>query len=140
MESEKNEMGGFLRQLPFVRELGIEPVTFEPGRVIVTMPFAERFSSPPDLFPASIIGAIGDVAAVSACASMAPKGCSVATLDFTIKVTNQAHGDALRAEGRILQAGKTISTAMADIWVMRNGEAIHCGSLLATARVFRIGA
>ena len=63
-----------LALLPFVREFGISIVSAEPGAVVVEMPFAARFSTPPNHFPASIVGALGDVAAVSSCSSRLPSG------------------------------------------------------------------
>lgn len=51
MESEQLKMGDFLKYLPFVREFGIEPVSFEPGRVLVTMPLQSAFPRRPIFFP-----------------------------------------------------------------------------------------
>ncbi len=139
MTKAQTGIDAFLSRLPFVCEFGIAPILVEPGRVIVEMRYQDRFSTPPGLFPASIVGAVGDVAAVSSCLTMVPAGHAVATLDFTIKMTNPARGERLRAEGRVLQHGRTISTAAADIWAGDGGDdLIHCGGLLATARSFKL--
>ena len=73
----------FLSALPFVREYAISIVSVMPGEVTIDLPFDERFSGPPGQFPASMVGAAGDVAAVASCLSLLPKGWALATLDFT---------------------------------------------------------
>ena len=123
---------------PFVQEFGIEVVSVDEGEVIVEMPFSKRFSSPPNSFPASIVGMLGDVAAVSSSGSALPKGWAMATLDYTVKMTGHAQGKSLRAKGRVLQSGKTTSVATADIFTVSNGEETHCGIVLATTRNFKM--
>jgi acyl-coenzyme A thioesterase PaaI-like protein len=109
-----------------------------PGFVTIELPFAERFSGPPTLFPASIVGTAGDVAAVSSCLSLMPKGWALATLDFTIKMTGIARGEKLRAKGRVLQDGRTNSVGAADVYAVSDGNELLCGTVLATTRNFKI--
>jgi len=127
-----------LQLLPFARELGISIVSSEPGAVVVEMPFAERFSTPPNHFPASIVGTLGDVAAVSSCTSKLPSGWAGATLDYTVKMTAPAQGEKLLARGRVLQAGQTTSVGAADIFAVSGGSEVLCGTVLATARNFQL--
>ena len=129
----------FLSALPFVKEYGIEIASAVDGAVTIEMPFEARFSTPPNHFPASIVGTIGDVAAVSSCLTMLPAGWAAATLDFTIKMTGRAEGRLLRAKGKVLQAGKTISVAEAHVFAVGTEEVL-CGSVLATTRNFRLKA
>ena len=128
----------FLSMLPFVRELGIVVVSAKPGEVIVEMPYSNRFSTPVRQFPASIVGVIGDVAAASSCISALPKGWAGATLDYTVKMTGQAQGDLLRARGRVLQNGRTISVGASDIFAVTGDREALCGTVLATTRNFEI--
>ncbi|WP_127521317.1 PaaI family thioesterase [Mesorhizobium sp. Z1-4] len=123
--------------LPFVAAHGIEIIAMEPGRSTAAMDFDERFATPPDLFPASMVGMLGDVAAISACmAAVAPASC--ATLDFTVKMTAQARGSRLEAEGVALQAGSTIAVGRADVFAIApSGERVLCATVLATGRVIR---
>ena len=126
----------FLSALPFVREYAISIVSVMPGEVTIDLPFDERFSGPPGQFPASKVGAAGDVAAVASCLSLLPKGWALATLDFTIKMTGVAKGGKLRARGRVLQAGRTNSVGAADVYIVSSEREGLCGAVLATTRNF----
>jgi acyl-coenzyme A thioesterase PaaI-like protein len=134
----ETEIKSFLANLAFVREYSITIVSLTPGFVTIEFPFAERFSGPPTLFPASIVGTAGDVAAVSSCLSVMPKGWAVATLDFTIKMTGIAGGEKLRAKGRVLQDGRTNSVGAAEVYAVSDGNELLCGTVLATTRNFKI--
>ena len=109
-----------------------------PGEVTIELPFDRRFSGPPGQFPAAMVGAAGDVAAVSSCLSLLPRGFAPATLDFTVKMTGVAKGEMLRARGRVLQAGRTNSVGAADVYAVADGIETLCGTVLATTRNFQV--
>lgn len=141
--SEANDFAdprAFLPLQPFVQEFGIEILSVAPGAVTVIMPFATRFSTPPGAFPASMVGTLGDVGAVCACLSKLPEGWAAATLDYTVKMTGRAQGEALLARSRVLQAGKTTSVGQSDIFTVRDGTETPCGVVLVTTRNFQIKA
>jgi acyl-coenzyme A thioesterase PaaI-like protein len=135
---DRVEIESFVAALAFVREYGIRVVAAGSGWVVVELPFDERFSGPPGQFPASLVGTAGDVAAVSSCLSLLPRGWAVATLDFTIKMTAIAKGERLRAKGRVLQAGRTNSVGAADVYIVSGDRETLCGAVLATTRNFQI--
>jgi acyl-coenzyme A thioesterase PaaI-like protein len=135
---DQAEIESFVAALAFVREYGIGVVAVAPGRVAIELPFDERFSGPPGQFPASLVGTAGDVAAVSSCLSLLPRGWAVATLDFTIKMTGIAKGEKLRAKGRVLQAGRTNSVGAADVYIVSGEREVLCGTVLATTRNFQV--
>ena len=135
---DRKEIESFIGALAFVREYGIGIVSVAPGAVTIELPFDERFSGPPGQFPASMVGAAGDVAAVSSCLSVLPRGWAIATLDFTIKMTGVAKGEKLRAKGRVLQAGRTNSVGAADVYIVSAEQEVLCGTVLATTRNFQI--
>jgi acyl-coenzyme A thioesterase PaaI-like protein len=132
------EVEAFVTALDIVREFAIRLVEVSPGEVTIELPFDKRFSGPPGQFPASMVGAAGDVAAVSSCLSLLPRGWAVATLDFTIKMTGAARGDSLRAKGRVLQAGRTNSVGAADFYIVSGDSETLCGTVLATTRNFQV--
>jgi acyl-coenzyme A thioesterase PaaI-like protein len=132
------EVEAFVMALDIVREFAIRLVEVAPGEVTIELPFDKRFSGPPGQFPASMVGAAGDVAAVSSCLSLLPRGWALATIDFTVKMTGAARGERLRAKGRVLQAGRTNSVGAADVYVVSDGKETLCGTVLATTRNFQI--
>ena len=135
---DRTEIESFLAALGFIREYAIKVVAAAPGAVTIELPFEERFSGPPGQFPASMVGVAGDVAAVSSCLSLLPRGWALATLDFTIKMTGIAKGEKLAARGRVLQAGRTNSVGAADIYCVSADRETLCGTVLATTRNFPI--
>ena len=132
------EIDAFGSALEFVREYAIRMVEISPGAVTIELPFAKRLSGPPGQFPASVVGMAGDVAAVTSCLSLLPRGWALATIDFTVKMTGVARGDRLRAKGRVLQAGRTNSVGAADVYIVSDGSETLCGTVLATTRNFQI--
>jgi acyl-coenzyme A thioesterase PaaI-like protein len=132
------EIDAFASALDFVREYAIRIVDVSPGEVTIELPFDKRFSGPPGQFPASIVGTAGDVAAVTSCLSLLPRGWALVTIDFTVKMTGAAKGQRLRAKGRVLQAGRTNSVGAADVYVVSDGIETLCGTVLATTRNFQI--
>jgi acyl-coenzyme A thioesterase PaaI-like protein len=132
------DISSLLSTLAFVREYGISVVSVAPGQVTIELPFDARFSGPSGQFPASMVGVAGDVAAVSSCLSALTKGWSVATLDFTVKMTGIAKGEKLRAKGRALQVGRTNSVGAADVYVVSAQQEALCGAVLATTRNFQM--
>src|SRR6202158_1316818 len=135
---DQNEIESFIAALAFVREYAIRVASAAPSQVVIELPFDQRFSGPPGQFPASLVGTAGDVAAVSSCLSLVPRGWAVATLDFTIKMTGIAKGERLRAKGRVLQAGRTNSVGAADVYIVTGEGETLCGTVLATTRNFQI--
>src|SRR3979411_2484789 len=134
----KPKSKAFIGALAFVREYAIRGVSVAPGEVTIELPFDERFSGPPGQFPASLVGTAGDVAAVSSCLSLLPRGWALATLDFTLQMTAIAKGERLRAKGRVLQAGRTNSVGAADVYIVSGDRETLCGAVLATTRNFQI--
>ena len=135
---DQAEIESFIDALAFVREYSISVTSVMPGQVVIELPFDDRFSGPPGQFPASLVGTAGDVAAVSSCLSLLPRGWAVTTLDFTIKMTGVAKGEKLRAKGRVLQAGRTNSVGAADIYIVSAEQEKLCGTVLATTRNFQM--
>lgn len=132
------EIDAFGAALDFVREYAIRMVEIAPGAVTIELPFDRRLSGPPGQFPASIVGMAGDVAAVTSCLSLLPRGWALATIDFTVKMTGAARGEMLRAKGRVLQAGRINSVGAADIYAVADGVETLCGTVLATTRNFQV--
>jgi acyl-coenzyme A thioesterase PaaI-like protein len=132
------EIESFLSRLAFIREYRIKVIAFAPGAVTVELPFDERFSGPPGQFPASMVGTIGDVAAVSSCLSLLPSGWGGRDNRFHGQDDGGGKRQRLQAKGRVLQNGRSISVGAADVFIVSGNEESLCGTVLASTRNFEI--
>lgn len=128
----------FLDDLPFVRELGIEITQVREGSVSATIGYQDRFSAAPGAYPAAIVGALGDVAAMSACLSSLNDDSHVATFDYALKMLAPAKGEKLVAEAIVLSTGRRLSIARSDIFSISDGDRVHCATVLATSRNYSL--
>jgi uncharacterized protein (TIGR00369 family) len=85
---------------------------------------------------AGAVGAVADFAGAGACATMRPEGWGGATADYTIKLLAPAGRERLVARGRLIQFGRTLSVASAEVFSVRKGQETLCATALITARMF----
>ena len=126
-----------INNLAFVKNHGVEIFEVVDGITHVRMPYQQQYSTLPAMFPTAMVGLVGDVAAIGACFAALPAGYACATLDYTVKNTGLAEGDELYAEGKVLMTGKTITVGSADVYVRTGNQRRHCGTVLATGRVYQ---
>jgi uncharacterized protein (TIGR00369 family) len=121
--------------MPMAQTLGLRFTRLEPGRAELEIPVAEPFTFKPGQLQATPVFAIADFAAVSAAGSLLPPGWVNATIDATIKLVGPARGRALRARGRVIDAGKLLTVCAAEVYaVSDDGQESLCATLLGTAR------
>jgi uncharacterized protein (TIGR00369 family) len=121
--------------MPMAQTLGLTFTRAEPGQVELEMPVAQPFTFRPGQLQATPVFAIADFAAVSAAGSLLPPGWINATIDATLKLVAPAKGKALRARGRVVDAGRLLTVCAAEVFaVSETGEETLCATLLGTAR------
>ena len=121
--------------MPMARTLGLAFTRTAPGAVEVEIPVQEAFTFRPGQFQATPVFAISDFAAVAAAGTLLPPGWINATVDATLKLLAPAQGRALRARGRVIDAGRLLTVRAADVYAVANsGEETLCATLLGTAR------
>jgi uncharacterized protein (TIGR00369 family) len=96
--------------------LGAEIVTIEPGLCVVELGYAPGISQQQGYFHGGAIGAIADVAAGYAAYSLMPAGAEILTVEYKINLMRAAVPPLLRAEGRVLRAGRTLTVCRADVY------------------------
>lgn len=96
--------------------LGARIVTIEPGFCVIEMPHASGVSQQQGFFHGGAIGAIADTAAGYAAYSLMPAGSEILTVEYKLNLVRAAMPPTLRAEARVLRAGKTLTVCRADVY------------------------
>lgn len=96
--------------------LGARLVTVEPAYCVVEMDHAAGVAQQQGFFHGGAIGAIADTAAGYAAYSLMPAGSEILTVEFKLNLVRAARPPTLRAEGRVLRAGKTLTVCRADVY------------------------
>lgn len=121
--------------MPMARTLGLRFTRMAPGEVDVEVPVTEPFTFRPGQLQATPVFAAADFAAVAAAGTLLPEGWVNATIDATLKLVAPAAGRALRARGRVVDAGKLLTVCAADVFAVdAAGVETLCATWLGTAR------
>lgn len=112
--------------------LGARIVSVEAGQCVIEMGYALGVSQQQGFFHGGAIGAIGDVAAGYAAYSLMPAGAEILTVEYKINLMRAARPPLLRAVGRVLRAGKTLTVCRADVTHMGPEGEEPCAVLQST--------
>lgn len=104
----------------------------EPGEVEIELPFRPDLCQQHGFFHAGVTSTIADSAAGYAGYSLFPADSSVLTVEFKISLLAPADGELLRAVGRVVKAGRTLTVTEAEVSVVKNGSAKACARLSQT--------
>jgi len=121
--------------MPMARTLGLRFNRITPSVVELEIPVQDAFTFRPGQLQATPVFAIADFAAVAAAGTTLQPGWANATIDATLKLIAPAQGVALRARGRVIDAGTLLTICAADVYaVAEDGSETLCATLLGTAR------
>lgn len=120
--------------MPMAQTLGVRFTELRPGHVELRTPIAEAMTFRPGQLQAAAVFAAGDCAAVAAAGSLLPPGSWAATIDGAIKLVAPASGTGLRAVGRVIDAGRLLTTCAADVYAVDGEQERLCATWLGTAR------
>ena len=124
-----------LLSMPMARTLGLRFNRIARSEVELEIPVQDAFTFRPGQLQATPVFAIADFAAVAAAGTTLQPGWVNATIDATLKLIAPAQGVALRARGRVIDAGRLLTICAADVYaVAEDGSETLCATLLGTAR------
>ena len=103
-----------------------------PGEVEIILPFNQRVTQQTGTIHAGVIAAIADSACGGAAFSLMPPGSDVVSVEFKLNLLAPALGDLFAARARVVRAGKTISTCVADVFAIRGSEETLVATMLGT--------
>jgi uncharacterized protein (TIGR00369 family) len=86
-----------------------------PGLVEIILPAMPALSQQHGYMHAGALAAVADSAAGYAALSLTPAGVGVLSVEFKINLLAPAKGDRVKATGRVVKAGRTLTIAQAEV-------------------------
>jgi uncharacterized protein (TIGR00369 family) len=118
--------------------LGGSLVAVGPGYAEIELPHSPAVSWEQGRFATAAVAALGESAGICAALAMMPAGSEATTVDYKINFIRPAQGSLLRASGRVIRPGQSVTVVRVAVRALgpdANGE---CALLLAT--VLRVNA
>ena len=103
-------------QQGFMRTIGADLESVEPGTVTITCGFEERLTQQHGLLHGGLLATLVDVACGYAALSMMPADREVLTVEFKIHFLKPAKTDRLIAVGQVVQAGRTLTVCEGTVF------------------------
>jgi uncharacterized protein (TIGR00369 family) len=111
----------FARQ-QFMTTLGASLVRVAPGEVEIELPCTPALTQHTGVIHAGAVTSIADSACGFAAATLMAADREVLSVEFKINLLSPAVGDRLRAIGRVVRAGRTLTVCAAEVWAVRGDE------------------
>ena len=112
--------------------IGARVTRVEPGLVEIELPYRADLTQQHGFFHAGVTSIIADSAGGYAAYSLFPADASVLTTEFKINLLAPADGELLRALGRVVKPGRTLTVCEAEVFAVKDGTAKPCARLLST--------
>ena len=112
--------------------LGAKLAVLGEGHAEIHVPFRTEVTQQHGYFHAGVSGAIADSSCGYAAYTLMPADSSVLTVEYKLNLLAPAAGEKLVARARVIRSGKTLKICTADVYVLKNGDEIHCATMLAT--------
>lgn len=123
--------GSFARQ-SIMALIGAELTGVAPGRVEIELPYRSDLCQQHGYFHAGITATIADSAGGYAAYTLFPADSSVLTTEYKINLLAPAAGERLRAVGRVVKPGRTLTICDVEVFARRDGAEKLCAKLLQT--------
>ena len=116
----------------FMTTLGARLVRVAPGEVEIALPVSAHLCQQHGFVHAGAVSTIADSAAGYAALTAMPAGAGVLTAEFKINLLAPATGEELRALGKVVKAGRTLTLATAEVFAISGGVRKLCAMMTAT--------
>jgi len=121
----------FARQ-SMMKLLGASLEQVAPGAVDIRLPFRADLTQQHGFLHAGVTTSIADSACGYAAFTLMPPGAAVLTVEFKVSLLAPAAGETFVARGRVVKAGRTLTTCSADVLALAGGGEKHVLTMLAT--------
>jgi len=112
--------------------IGARLTRVAPGETEIELPYRADLCQQHGFFHAGITSTIADSAGGYAAFSLFPADASVLTIEFKINLLAPASGERLRAVGRVIKPGRTVTVSEAEVFALKEGEEKLCARLNST--------
>lgn len=119
-------------RMPMMELLGAALTVVRPGHVEIEVPFRPELAQQHGFFHAGVSGTIADTAGGYAAYTLFQPDAAVLTAEFKINLLSPADGDRLRAVGRVLKPGRTLTVCEVDVLVRKTGAEKLCARMQMT--------
>ncbi len=126
---ETRTRGSFARQ-GVMKLLGARIGQVEAGRVEISLPYRDDLTQQHGFFHAGVTSTIADSAGGYAAFTLFPTSATVLTTEYKINLLAPADGQSLRAVGRVVKPGKTLSVCDVEVFVEKDGHERLCAKML----------
>ena len=116
----------------FMPLLGASLNRVEPGLVEISVPFRPDLTQQNRYFHAGVTTTLADNAGGFAAFTLFPPHTLVLTAEMKINLVAPAAGQRLRAVGRVVKAGRLLTTCDVEVFADRDGASRLCAKMLQT--------
>ena len=110
--------------------IGARMTRVEPGLVEIAVLYRDDLAQQHGFFHAGVTSTIADSAGGYAAFTLFPANASVLTTEYKINLLAPAHGSVLRAVGRVVKPGRTLTVCDVEVFVEKGGAERICAKML----------
>ena len=119
-------------RLTLMATIGARLLRIAPGEVEIDMPMRDDLTQQHGYMAAAVVTAIVDTACGYAAMTLMPAGASVLTIEYKVNFLAPARGERLRAHGRVVRPGGTVTVCSGDVYALSGGTETPVASMLGT--------
>jgi len=112
--------------------LGARLSRVEAGLVEIRLAFRDDLTQQHGYFHAGATSTIGDTAGGYAAYTLLPMEATALTTEFKINLLAPADGQELRALGRVIKPGRTLTVCDIEVFAVKDGRERMCAKILQT--------
>lgn len=119
-------------QQAMMTTLGATLERVAPGEVDIRLPFRADLTQQHGFLHAGAMTTVVDSACGYAALTLMPVGAAVLTVEFKVNLMAPGKGESIMARGRVIKAGRTLTTCVGDVFAIAGGDEKHLLTMLAT--------
>lgn len=117
---------------PMLATMGVELFHTEPGYCELHLPYRADISQNHGYFHGGAIATLADVSGGFAGWSLLPEGMWIVTVEYKTNIVAPGRGEKLIGRGRVIRAGRSLTTTEIEVLAVEQGEERLCATALQT--------